>query len=41
VFTGYGRLDPVYEPIVRLAVVLAVMWLVCVWLYRQRIFVKI
>ncbi|MEX2560546.1 MAG: DUF5009 domain-containing protein [Pirellulales bacterium] len=41
VFTGYGRLDPVYEPIVRLAVVLFVMWLVCVWLYRQRIFVKI
>jgi predicted acyltransferase len=41
VFTLYGAIDSVYQPVVRLSLVLLVMWLVCVWLYRQRIFFKI
>jgi predicted acyltransferase len=41
VLTLYGGVDSIYEPVVRLALVLFVMWLVCVWLYRQRIFFKI
>ena len=41
VFSLYGLVDSTYEPIVRLSLVLLVMWLVCVWLYRQRIFFKI
>ncbi|HUY92364.1 MAG TPA: heparan-alpha-glucosaminide N-acetyltransferase domain-containing protein [Pirellulales bacterium] len=46
-FTFYGvtfhdqRFDPNYAPIVQMSLVLLVMWLVCVWLYRQRIFVRI
>jgi hypothetical protein len=28
-------------PIVEHGLVLAAMWLVCLWLYRQRIFVRI
>ena len=30
-----------YEPLVRNLAVLFVMWLVCYWLYRQKIFVRI
>jgi len=41
VLTLYGGVDSTYEPVVRLSLVLFVMWLVCVWLYRQRIFFKI
>jgi hypothetical protein len=33
--------DPVYEPIAHAALVLLVLWLACLWLYRQRIFVRI
>ncbi|HUY37142.1 MAG TPA: heparan-alpha-glucosaminide N-acetyltransferase domain-containing protein [Pirellulales bacterium] len=40
-FTCYGRLDPVYEPIARMVLVLLVIWLVCCWLYRQRLFARI
>jgi predicted acyltransferase len=40
-FTAYGWLDPVYAPAVQMAGVLLVFWLVCVWLYRQKIFVRI
>jgi heparan-alpha-glucosaminide N-acetyltransferase len=41
IFTAHGRLDPIYSPILRMSLVLSVMWLICVWLYRQRIFVRI
>lgn len=41
VFTAYGVIDPVYAPAVQMAAVLSVFWLVCVWLYRQKIFVRI
>ena len=47
VFTFYGatfrgqRFDPNYAPMVQTSLVLLVMWLVCVWLYRQKIFVRI
>lgn len=46
-FTFYGatyhdqRFDPNFAPIVQMSCVLLVMWLVCVWLYRQKIFVRI
>jgi predicted acyltransferase len=38
---GPGVFDPVYEPIVRLTSVFVVFWLICAWLYRQRLFVRI
>ena len=43
----YGRvadwlhLGPAYVPIVEHTLVLFAMWLVCLWLYRQKIFVRI
>ncbi|HJT33287.1 MAG TPA: hypothetical protein VJ783_14685 [Pirellulales bacterium] len=40
-FGLYGWLDPVYAPIVRMALVLLTFWLVCVWLWRQKIFIRI
>jgi predicted acyltransferase len=41
VFTAYGHLDSVYEPVARMVLVVFALWLVCAWLYRQRIFVRI
>ena len=35
------HLGEVYVPIVEHALVLLAMWLVCLWLYRQKIFVRI
>ncbi len=47
-FTGYGKLDTIFgqpvaifEPITRMVLVLFVIWLVCCWLYRPRLFVRI
>lgn len=40
-FTVYGAIDAVYAPAVQMALVLLVLWLICVWLYRQKIFVRI
>ncbi|HVX15754.1 MAG TPA: DUF5009 domain-containing protein [Pirellulales bacterium] len=40
-FTAYGWLDQVYAPAVQMGCVLFVFWLICVWLYRQKIFVRI
>jgi predicted acyltransferase len=34
-------LDPAFLPIVKSASVLLIFWLICVWLHRQRIFVRI
>jgi len=33
--------DPNYEPLITSGSVLFVMWLICYWLYRQKIFVRI
>ena len=33
--------DPTYAPIVQSAAVLAILWLICYWLYRQKLFFKI
>jgi hypothetical protein len=41
VFTCHGHLDAIFEPIVRMTLVLGVIWLACCWAYRQRLFVKI
>jgi heparan-alpha-glucosaminide N-acetyltransferase len=41
VFTLYGYIDPAYEPVVQSALVLLVLWLICLWMYRQRIFIRI
>jgi predicted acyltransferase len=47
VFDAFGTtLDPhlfggLYGPIAQSAAVLFVFWLVCYWMYRQRLFVKI
>jgi predicted acyltransferase len=38
VFRGFGT---VYEPLVQGAAVLAVLWLVLLWMYRRRLFLKI
>lgn len=37
----YDWLGEPYEPLVARALVLLAMWLVCYWLYRQRIFIRI
>jgi predicted acyltransferase len=41
VFSMYGAIEAVYAPIVRMLLVLGVLWLVCAWLYRRKIFLKI
>ncbi len=41
IFTFWGRIDPIYQPLVQSSLVLATMWLICYWLYRQKIFVRI
>jgi predicted acyltransferase len=41
VLTCYGRVDEMFELIVRRVFVLGVIWLACCWAYRQRLFVKI
>jgi predicted acyltransferase len=38
IFDGFG---PIYAPIVQSAAVLFIFWLVCVWMYRQKIFLRI
>ncbi len=38
---GQSVFDPAYEPMIRLTSVLIVFWLICWWLYRQRLFVRI
>ncbi len=40
-FTLYGRLHADFEPMMRAGLVLFCMWLVCAWLYRQRLLVRI
>jgi hypothetical protein len=41
VFTAYGRVAAVYEPIGRMVLVLTFFWLVCVWLYRSKLVIRI
>jgi predicted acyltransferase len=41
IFTLWGRVDPKFEPLVQSTAVLGLMWLICYWLYRQKIFVRI
>jgi predicted acyltransferase len=38
---GPAGFNPIYVPIVQSASVLLVFWLICWWLYRQKIFVRI
>ncbi len=38
---GRARFETTYGPIVNQLAVLAIMWLVCWWLYRQRVFVRV
>ena len=38
---GAGGFNPYYLPIVQSLSVLLVLWLVCYWMYRQKIFVRI
>ncbi len=38
---GRHLIPPLYEPMVRPVSVLVVLWLICYWLYRNRIFVRI
>lgn len=42
-YTHFGRaiFETTYGPIVEQMAVLAIMWLVCLWLYRRRIFVRV
>jgi predicted acyltransferase len=39
--SGQPLLDEVYAPVIASAAVLAAFWLMCLWLYRQKIFVRI
>jgi predicted acyltransferase len=40
-FFGKGIFEGTYGPIVQMSVLLAVFWLVCVWLYRRKVFIRI
>jgi len=41
VFQLWGLIDPLHAPIVGESLVLVCLWLVCAWLYKQRLFVRI
>jgi heparan-alpha-glucosaminide N-acetyltransferase len=41
VFTLGERIDPAYSIVVERVLVALCLWLVCLWMYRQKIFVKI
>lgn len=41
VFTFFGLIDGAFAPIVRMTTLLASVWLVCAWLYQQKIFIKL
>ncbi len=40
-FTVWGLVPDLYSPLVRGTAILAVMWLICYWCYRQKIFIRI
>jgi len=39
--SGRQIFDGIYGPIVSATAVLFVLWLICYWLYRQKIFIRI
>ena len=41
VFSGYGRIDDVFVPVVQNVVAMLALWLICFWMYRRKIFLKI
>jgi predicted acyltransferase len=41
VFTLYRVVDARYSPIVQMTMIVAAEWLICAWLYRRRIFVRL
>ena len=41
VFTLYGAIDPLYAPIVQMTMIVVAEWLVCLWLYRQKAFLRL
>jgi len=41
VFLAWGRLDPLYEPMLHYTLIGLVFWLACWWMYRQKIFIRI
>ncbi len=40
-FFGHGVFGGTYGPIVETATLLAVFWLICLWMYRRKVFVRI
>ncbi|HTU24490.1 MAG TPA: hypothetical protein VMF30_03775 [Pirellulales bacterium] len=40
-FTLWGLVPEVYSPLVQGIAVLTIMWLVCYWCYRQKVFIRI
>ena len=40
-FPGHEIFSGIYGPIVDASMLLAVFWLVCLWMYRQKVFVRI
>lgn len=41
VFTLYGVIAAVYAPIVQMTMIVVAEWLVCLWLYRRRVFLRL
>jgi predicted acyltransferase len=41
VFTAWGLIDPLFEPLVSCTLVGLVFWLVCWWMYRHKVFIRI
>lgn len=41
VFTLYGTIAAVYAPIVQMTMIVAAEWLICLWLYRRKVFLRL
>jgi predicted acyltransferase len=39
--TNWFGLDSGFEPMIRLTMIGLVFWLICLWMYRQKIFIRI
>lgn len=41
IFTLYGRIGEAFAPMFRMTVLVGALWIVCVWLYQRKIFIKL
>ena len=41
IFTLYGQIGDAFAPMFRMTVLVGALWIVCVWLYQRKIFIKL